>query len=59
MVRYLNTKLYGTTENLDQLDSNDFKSYKEFKQEMTRLKGEYNLTGGHGSPYWSQRNIKQ
>ena len=58
MIRYLNTKLYGQTETIDQLDSKDFKSYSEFRKEQQRLRGEYQLCGGHGAPYWSQRGCK-
>ncbi len=57
MIRYLNTKMYGQTETIDQLNSEDFNSFKEFKQEMSRLRGEYAMCG-HGSPYWSQRGCK-
>lgn len=58
MIRYLNTKLNGNTETIDQLDSNDYESFKEFKQAMTYLIGEYRLAGGHGDLYWSQRGCK-
>ena len=58
MIKYLNTKLYNTTETIDQLDSKDFKSNIEFRQERIRLLREYNLTGGHGDLYWSQRKCK-
>ena len=58
MIRYLNTKLNGTTETIDQLDSNDYESFKEFKQAMKYLIGEYELAGGHGDLYWSQRGCK-
>jgi len=56
-IAYLNTKLYGKTETIDQLDSSDFNSYREFREEKKRLQGEYRLCG-HGSPYWSQRCTK-
>lgn len=58
MIRYLNTKLYGQRETVDQLDSADFSSYKQFKQEMKRLISEYRLVGGFGDLYWSQRECK-
>lgn len=58
MIRYLNTKINGTIETVDQLDSNDYPSYKEFKKAMNYLIGEYNLAGGHGDLYWSQRCTK-
>lgn len=58
MIRYLNTKLYGQVETIDQLDRNDFNSYREFRQEQRRLIVEYNLAGGYGDLYWSQRCVK-
>lgn len=58
MIRYLNTKINGNTETVDQLDSNDYESFKEFKQAMKYLIGEYHLAGGHGDLYWSQRGCK-
>ena len=58
MIRYLNTRLKGNTETIDQLDSNDYKSLKEFRQAMKYLIGEYRLAGGHGDLYWSQRGCK-
>lgn len=58
MKRYLNTKLHGKVETIDQLDSNDFGSYSEFRKEQKRLINEYRLAGGHGDPYWSQRTTK-
>lgn len=57
-IAYLNTKLYGQVETLDQLDSKDFPSNKEFRAEKKRLLGEYVLAGGHGAPYWSSRPTK-
>lgn len=55
---YLNTKLYGKVETLDELNRSDFKDSKEFRAEQRRLKGEYILAGGHGEPYWSGRCTK-
>lgn len=55
---FLNTKLNGQVETLDQLDSQDFISNKEFRAEKKRLLGEYLLAGGHGVPYWSSRPTK-
>ena len=57
-IAYLNTKLYGQVETLDQLDSNDFKDTRSFRAEKSRLLHEYILAGGHGSPYWSSRSTK-
>lgn len=55
MKRYLNTKLFGQRETVDQLDSNDFESMKAFNDEKKRLIAEYQLAGGFGDLYWSQR----
>ncbi len=55
MIRYLNTKLNGTTETIDSLDSSDYLTTKEFRQEQRRLTVEYNMAGGFGDLYWSQR----
>lgn len=57
-IAYLNTKIYGQVETLDHLDSGDFKDKKAFREEKTRLIGEYTLAGGHGAPYWSNRSTK-
>lgn len=58
MIRYLNTKINDTRETVDNLDSNNFSSFAEFKKEMAQLKSEYVLCGGHGDLYWSQRKCK-
>ncbi len=55
---YLNTKLYGKVETLDELNQKDFKDWREFRAEQKRLKSEYILAGGHGEPYWSSRCTK-
>lgn len=55
MKRYLNTKLYGQRETVDELDSKDFESMKAFNAEKKRLIAEYRLAGGFGELYWSQR----
>ena len=55
MIRFLNTKLNGKVETLDQMDSTDFADYKEFRTEQRRVKSEYSLAGGHGEMYWSGR----
>jgi len=57
-IAYLNTKIYGQIETLDQLDSVDFKDSKGFRSEKKRLLSEYVLAGGHGAPYWSSRSTK-
>lgn len=58
MIRYLNTKLNGITETIDQVDYADFNSYKEFRDYQKYLVNEYNLCGDYGDLYWSQRGCK-
>ena len=58
MIRYLNTILHGQRETIDQMDSNDFDSYKQFRKAQRDLYSEYSLAGGHGEMYWSQRACK-
>lgn len=58
MISYLNTKIYGQVETLDELDSKDFPDNKSFRQEKKRLIGEYMLAGNHGDLYWSSRSTK-
>lgn len=58
MVRYLNCNIYGINETIDQLSLSDFKSFKDFKQELKRLKNEYNLSGCYNNLRWSQRACK-
>ena len=44
MKKYFNIKgIYGI-ETIDELDSSDFTSLKEFRKEVKRLHSEYNLT---------------
>ena len=58
MVRYINFKgQSGQVETVDQLDSKDFATAKEFRTELRRLKSEYNLAFGGGC-YVSQRACK-
>lgn len=58
---YFNYKYGKSTETVDELDSKDFESLKEFRKEKHRLLGEYNLAMGgvHASQRptkcWSQR----
>ena len=57
MTRYINTFMHGQRETLDSLDSSEFKSYKEFRAELSRLRREY-VMSGHGAPYISQKACK-
>ena len=54
MKKYFNIKgVYGV-ETIDELDSSDFSTMKEFRQEVKRLYREYNLTP-MGGVYTSSR----
>jgi hypothetical protein len=53
---YLNMKTNYGVETVDQLDRKDFKSYKEFRTELIRLRNEYHLAGMN--VYISQRATK-
>ena len=54
MITYINTKFHNKIETIDELDSKDFSTYKEFKTECNRYINEYRLSG-NGFPYKSQR----
>lgn len=45
MKRYLNMRSSEGVETVDELDSKDFKSPREFRAELIRLKNEYALAG--------------
>lgn len=58
MKRYINTKTSEGVETVDELDSNDFESYKAFRQEVICLVGEYEMA--FNAPCWhSQRATKE
>ena len=57
MIRYINTKQDNEVETIDQLDSNDFSSYRDFKKELLRLVNEYRLCFNQ-LVYTSQRSTK-
>jgi hypothetical protein len=52
-MRYFNLKTNHGTETVDELDRNDFKTYKEYRIELRRLKREYFIAGMN--VYISQR----
>jgi len=54
---YLNFVYNNTIETVDQLDPNNFNSYKEFRKERERLIFEYRLSGMNVYP--SQRSTKE
>ena len=45
MTRYLNWKGPKGRETVDELNSSDFTSFREFKKELRRLIGEYQMVG--------------
>ena len=53
MKKYFNMKSNYGVETVDQLDSKDFKTYKEFRNELIRLRNEYRIAGMQ--VYTSQR----
>ena len=53
MKKYFNMKSNYGVETVDQLDSKDFNTYKEFREELIRLREEYRLAGM--DVYTSQR----
>lgn len=58
-IRYLNIKNSNGVETIDQLDSEDFNSYKEFRAELKQLINEYRMAGSYFSGvYTSQRCTK-
>jgi len=54
---YLNIKSSYGIETVDQLSEKDFKTYKEFRSELIRLKNEYRLCSM--DVYTSQRCTKE
>ena len=55
-MRYFNLKTNQGTETVDELDRNDFKTYKEYRLELRRLKSQYFIAGMN--VYISQRACK-
>jgi hypothetical protein len=55
-MRYFNLKTNHGTETVDELDRNGFKTYKEYRIELRRLKREYFIAGMN--VYISQRACK-
>lgn len=56
MKTYFNIKSNGTTETVDELDSKDFATMKDFRTERKRLTNEYRIAGI--DIYLSQRCTK-
>ena len=44
-MKYFNIKSVYGVETVDELNRKDFKTYREFKNEVRRLLGEYHLSG--------------
>lgn len=53
MIKYFNMKSNYGVETVDELDSKDFNTYKEFRNELIRLRNEYRIAGMQ--VYTSQR----
>ena len=45
MIKYFNFRSSQGVETVDELNSNDFATFKEFRKELKRLVGEYHLAG--------------
>lgn len=59
MTVYLNIKTNEGVETIDELSQKDFNSYKEFTQELKRLKNEYRIASDYYSGiYSSNRSTK-
>ena len=56
-MKYFNIKTNYGVETIDQLDRNDFETYKDYVAELRRLKNEYRLAGMN--VYLSQRATKE
>lgn len=56
-MRYFNIKTSLGVETVDQLDRDDFDSYRDFVAELRRLKSEYKIAGMN--VYISQRATKE
>ena len=54
---YLNMKTSHGTETVDELNRNDFNTFKEYKQELKRLINEYRIAGFN--IYKSQRSSNE
>lgn len=56
---YLNIKTAQGVETIDELNPNDFTTYKEYRTELKRLKNEYRTASScYASIYTSQRSTK-
>ena len=58
-MQYLNAKTSQGVETIDELNRNDFKTFKEYKAEGARLLEEYRLAFHSGEIYWSNRCTKE
>ena len=56
-MKYLNIRTSYGVETVDQLNKEDFATYKEFRTELKRLVSEYHLCGM--GVYVSQRSTKE
>ena len=59
MITYLNLKTSEGVETIDSINSKDFKTLKEFRQERKRLVQEYRIASSfYAGIYCSQRSTK-
>ena len=60
MIRYINLKTSYGVETIDALDMKDFKTIRDFRIELQRLKREYiNASPYYNNIYISQRGTKR
>ena len=58
MIKYINTRMNNEVETVDEVNSNDFTTYKAYRLECRRLLGEYEMA--FNAPcYLSQRSTKE
>lgn len=55
---YIQRRQGGELETVDELNRNDFATFKEFRKELRRLLNEYNLSDPSAIYYRSQRACK-
>ena len=58
MIRYINTRSFGNVETIDEFNSDDFESVREFKVELRHLVREYE-SAFNAPVYISQRCTKE
>jgi hypothetical protein len=55
MKRYINVRVGGTVETIDEVDSKDFSTIHEFKTRLAQVIGSHRMIVRQGEVYASQR----